>query len=430
MPLDSDNTFAVLVSYLGDEATRHFYIYALGRIPPPIFFLCVEMQAELVRRQVFEEVRHRFKLDVTVVIFAHADLRAVRDPVIPDSLPTTKRPELRVEMEAALREGIDRVLAAPPDPPGAAVLETRRGAYTDLTPFGVAAASVQSIRTRVLERALARTTGVTRAEAVKLVWRALTRYRYLGLISTMSAATPPEAYLKLARFGAVEGFASLFNCALPEYYGMFPDLEAAFGCRGNFFGLTTATLPAMLVCNPPYMPFVMNAFVNKCLDLLDRGQTTLVCILPAFETSDRAALNAGGRCREKYPVDYVTDVDTTLLKKSRHCKHCALYCKESFPFVESEKDVRTAMTSVQLLVLSSDRRATAPQLAAVLQAFPERDLPCSDGARAAALYVEPVAKEKGVRSYKSKRSLGPRARSPARRPSAPSSKSRGAPISP
>lgn len=359
------------------------------------------MQAEVARRAVVRDLQNTYRMDVAVLLFAHAELRAVSDPVLPDSLPTTKQPELRAELEAALREGVRRVAAVPPDPPGAGVreIERHRGGVT-LQAFGLDAehqpgAAVQRLPAaqleRVLKRYAERKPEGKREAALVLVWRALTRYSYLGLRSNDSAAVPPEIYARFREFDAVEGFASLFNSTLPRYHGMFPDLEADFGCVGNFFALPPREAPALLLCNPPYANFLLNAFANKCLQLLEGGRTTILCVLPAFETSDREALNAGGGCAAQYPVDFATDVDTSLLKRSRFNRHCGLYCKESFRFVDPMRDEQAALTSVMLIVLSSLSRMY-PTVATILDAFPQRTIPCSDGPRAVALYTDITVK--------------------------------------
>lgn len=357
------------------------------------------MQAELLRKRILGGIMRRFKLNASVIVFAHSDMRATRDPVVPDSLPTTKRPLLRAAVEAELRRGLDELAGVAADPTGASVAEEARGAFTSLTP-SLADAPPQRIKTAVLARILARAPTLPRPEALKLVWMALTRYQYLGLRSTMSAATPPDIYLKFERFDALEGFASLFNCALPRYYGLFPDLEAPFGCVGNFFGIEPTAAPRLLLCNPPYMAQVMNAFVNKALELLDGSQCTVVCVLPAFETADRAALNEGAKCKERYPVDYTTDVDTALLKASAHNRWCGLYCKERFRFVEPAREELAALTSVLVLVLSSMPKPS-PSIQEIEASFPTRDLPCTPGTRAAAIYTSIGTKSYSVRSASS-----------------------------
>lgn len=346
------------------------------------------MQADAIRSEVILTLRRHFKVDLDVILFAHADLRLGSDPVIPDTLPTTKSPHVRVEIEALLKQGVLKAAAASADPDAdkhIRVTESRRGDSTTIEPRGLAPVSM---KTKLLERALSRVKlSVTRDEALRLVWRALTRYKALGLWNTMSAAVPPDIYLRLSPYGAVEAFASLFNVALPTYYGLFPDIEQAFGCIGNFFSMRAESAPRVLVCNPPYMPFIMNAFAVKAIELLDGTQTTLLAILPAFETADRSKLNASGRCGKRYPVDYITDTDTKLLKDSRYKRWCGLYCKESFRFVESTQGVEMDMTSAMVIVLSSQARMD-PTVAQIWLLLPDADAECSEGNRAVAMYIE------------------------------------------
>lgn len=50
---------------------------------------------------------------------------------------------------------------------------------------------------------------------------------------------------------AAEGFASAFNSYFSSYYSLFPDLEAPFGSRGNFFDAESFDAPIVQV-NPPF----------------------------------------------------------------------------------------------------------------------------------------------------------------------------------
>ena len=401
------------------------------------------MQAELARKLALRRIMEVLNLEPDIFLVAHSELRAVLDPVIPSSLPTTNDPLLRLEIEAALRQALRHVQSVPPDPPSAGVAARDDGrGFTRLTPYGIVqpppfsmvsdarastrddaggtkrggakgggsaktksaktskapsrtkdfrvndswlSAHAQSIKTSIMTRVLGRTL-LPREEALVFLWRALTRYDYMGLLSTKSAATQETIYKRFANHGAEEAFASLFNAALPRYHGLFPDLEAQFGCVGNFFAMRTETAPRLLLCNPPYVTHTMNAFNVKALQLLESSEITIVAILPAFETSDRNMLNISGACRDKYPTDYTTDVDTALLKQSRFRRWCGLYCKERFEFLNTVTDKTMGMTSVLVVILSS---TDVPQVSVetIVQALPPGAIECTMGTRAANTYV-------------------------------------------
>ena len=74
------------------------------------------MQADAIRSEVILTLRRHFKVDLDVILFAHADLRLGSDPVIPDTLPTTKSPRVRVKIEALLKQGIQRAAVASANP--------------------------------------------------------------------------------------------------------------------------------------------------------------------------------------------------------------------------------------------------------------------------------------------------------------------------
>ncbi|AUF82512.1 phosphorylated CTD interacting factor 1 WW domain-containing protein [Tetraselmis virus 1] len=188
---------------------------------------------------------------------------------------------------------------------------------------------------------------------LKTVAVAMYRYETIYMLNGMSASVPPRIYEQIRQVvrNPVECFASLFNHTLPSYHGIFSELEKDFGCLGNFFLLEKPA--GFMVCNPPFQREVMNRFVEHLLALIERAEGTALVILPAFDTDDRDRLN--DICRCKYPVDYITDVNTQILKQSNRTMWYALYCKESFPYQDMIKNKTICYTSTLVLLISSER---------------------------------------------------------------------------
>lgn len=354
------------------------------------------MQVELTRASLIHQLKTGFKLDMNQFLFAYTELRNTQDPVVPSTLPSGKRSDVRLKIESYLAMIIAALRSCPDDPHDAFTSESRLGRNVVLKPVGLlpqfagaAEANAVTLPVAILDRIMRRATSTTvsRKALLTLVWQAVVRYKYLGLWTTMSAATPPHIYSKFLVYDAVEGFASLFNSVTPRYYGLFPDIEHHFGCVGNFFAVERTS--GLLLCNPPYISFIINAFAVKVETLLESNPVTVVCILPAFETSDRKALNDSGRCDSAYPVDYETDVDTSLLKNSPFSRWCGLYCKNTFAFVESTTGKSANLTSVLLVILSSQERMS-PTVSDIIVHFPKPDVQCSKGQRAMALYLDPI----------------------------------------
>ena len=135
------------------------------------------------------------------------------------------------------------------------------------------------------------------------------------------------------------------------YYGLFPDIEYVFGCEGNFFRLSSP--PPLMLCNPPFERFVMNAFFDRLLELMTKGKSTALVVVAAFNTADRRRLNELKECKERYPTDYETDVFTAKLVDSPMRRWGALYCKDKFPYMDFFRNKRVCYTATLAVVLSS-----------------------------------------------------------------------------
>lgn len=326
------------------------------------------MNREIARRALFQSLGSDGQ---DAVLCAHATTPHLfaRDPVFPDEF-TEKR---HLRLNARLRQGLKKIEEARPDPAriGVAFKKTRDAKTVVLAYDGKHAVRIHSA---VYARAkLAHSADPKHFH--RDLWRAAYRYKTLGMFSGMSASVSPAVYRRIrkAEPRAVECFASFFNHTLPGgYYGLFPDVESVFGCRGSFFSLAKP-LPLML-CNPPFERCVMNAFVRHLLKIMREGPGSAVVVLPAFDTADRSRLNASGTCRSKYPVDYETDVDTEALKTWDMTKWHGLYCKEGFPYVDLTTGRTVNYTSTLALYASSYKRPGDRVLAAVRKALPPPDM--------------------------------------------------------
>lgn len=340
------------------------------------------MEAEAARRRLFEDLG---KHGQSLVLCAHAHPRGFsRDPVFPDrfvhpgeSGATAGR--LRT-LNAILASGLKRIEAQRPDTLSAARVDVRvHGGWSTFSsgPNSVRVAKSTDDRMRRAHK----TTGTNNKDTyARDAFLALYRYQTLGMLGGMSASVPPTIYRKLLAVEprAVECFASLFNHTTDGYYGLFPDVEAPFGCRGSFFRLQKP-LPLML-CNPPFERCVMNAFIDKVTSLLDRGPGAALVVLPAFDVKDRRTLNSSGKCKGRYPVDYETDVRTADLKGSKHAIWHGLYCKERFPYVDLATGKTVRYTSTFVVMLSSYKTAARRQklVDAVRSVMPSPDIMASD----------------------------------------------------
>ena len=352
---------------------------------------------ESARVELLRGIVSRNKVHLGVLLFAHAELRAVRDPVIPSSLPSTASPELRMEIEEDLHEAIEKVRKIESTEKRVGV--EHRGRYTLFSRDGIEEKLLSSVVEKTRNK-----TSISEGDFNYAIWASLLRYRVLGLLNTNSAAIPNSLYLRMANAWphgpVIEGFASLFNSSLPDYYGLFPDMEGSFGCISNFFSLKDEHISpgSLLICNPPYQLEILNAFIDKTMEILSGSQSVCVLVvLPAFEVSDRENLNFYGSCDEKYPSDYTTDVNSSKLKVSPYNRFCALYCKESFPFWNMNEDKNMGITSALVLLLANDEGLNISDLVNVLPQG--KRISCTRGVRAAKTEV-PLQMNKGFEQVK------------------------------
>jgi hypothetical protein len=321
------------------------------------------MEKEIARRRLFRRLGSSAQ---SLVICAHATFDSKqfsRDPVFPNSLGDAK-------LDIELRKGLAEIENAPPDKTGriSAVKQKKNFVLVYGKMHAVSVPAVAYDRSRSV---------YSGNDFERDLWMAVYRYKTLDMFQGISASVPPSVYKALLKIEprAVECFASFFNHTLPGgYYGLFPDVERPFGCKGSFFAIKKP-LPLML-CNPPFERCVMNAFVDRIRELLDKGPGEALVILPAFDVDDRRSLNASEKCIQKYPVDYETDVYYGPLKTSAYNRWCGVYCKETFPYVDLAVGKVVHYTSTVAVFLSSYKRNRPAVLEAVKRALPNPDLGC------------------------------------------------------
>lgn len=317
-------------------------------------------EKEVIRRSVFEWLGESGQ---TIVLCAHATRPGSfsTDPVFPDKLNV---PGYARKMKT--------IFAAKEDDAGVAKTETRAG-RTVILSYGKHVAGLEKTAFNRIKR-IHKKNAKKNADFLEDAWRAVYRYRTLGMFSGMSASVPPEIYRKLRAIEprATECFASFFNHTLEGgYRGLFPDVEANFGCRGSFFGMNKP-LPMML-CNPPFDRCVINAFIDHIVTLLDSGPGSAIVILPVFDVDDRKMLNDSDKCKSKYPTDYKTDTNTEKLKVSPYTKWHGMYCKERFPYLEMSTRRTVAYTSTMVLYMSSYKKQRSETVERIICVFPTPD---------------------------------------------------------
>ncbi len=115
------------------------------------------------------------------------------------------------------------------------------------------------------------------------IWRLLARYDSLSGPGYQAAV--PAAAFRLARrrLGVgIECFASPLNSYFAHFCSAFPDTDTPFGSLGSFFDLELRE--GSFEANPPFVPEVMDAMVDKMEALLAAaaGPMSFFVVIPAW----------------------------------------------------------------------------------------------------------------------------------------------------
>lgn len=184
----------------------------------------------------------------------------------------------------------------------------------------------------------------------QLIWSALFRYKYLGILDGKQGAvnTNELEYLR-NNFGAnVELFGSIINTTLKYYCSLFYDLEKYFGSLGNFFN--TELFRGFYELNPPFIIWIMEdsfAHIRKMLDA-HKGITVFITI-PVWDIYDRKILNK--HCGTEKKTDY-TNLKLDVLKRTKYIVFDRLYCQDAYSYtdyVAAKKNVHFSQTNVLLV---------------------------------------------------------------------------------
>jgi len=166
----------------------------------------------------------------------------------------------------------------------------------------------------------------------KLIWSALFRCKYLGILDGNQGAVKSNEleYLNKKFNTNVELFGSIINTSLKYYCSMFYDLEQYFGSLGNFFN--TELIYGFYEMNPPFILWIMEdsfAHIRKMLDT-HKGLTIFITI-PVWDIYDRKLLNQ--HCKTEKKTDY-PNPKLDVLKRTKYIVFDRLYCQNAYSFTD------------------------------------------------------------------------------------------------
>lgn len=185
-----------------------------------------------------------------------------------------------------------------------------------------------------------------------LIWSALFRYKYLGILDGKQGAVNDKElkYLHDNYHVDVELFGSVINTTLKYYCSMFYDVEKYFGSIGNFFNCTLKR--GVFEMNPPFITWVMESSFEQIRKALDNSDDLTVFItIPVWEINDRVILNK--HCNTNKKTDYPNPKLDTL-KGTKYAIMDRLYCQNAYSYtdyVKSKTNIHFDQTNV--LVVSN-----------------------------------------------------------------------------
>lgn len=167
----------------------------------------------------------------------------------------------------------------------------------------------------------------------QLIWSALFRYKYLGILDGNQGAVSEEDLQRLNKKHNtnVELFGSVINTSLKYYCSMFYDLERWFGSVGNFFN--TTLISGFYEMNPPFIVWIMEAafaHIRKCLDATKQSLSIFITI-PVWDIHDRLKLNPF--CNTTKSTDY-ENPKLDSLKRTKYIIIDRLYCQNDYGYTD------------------------------------------------------------------------------------------------
>lgn len=166
------------------------------------------------------------------------------------------------------------------------------------------------------------------------------RYKFLNVLSEHFSVQPHY----IQELGAdMELFGTSFNTIKP-YCSPFPDVEALFGSRGNFFHYDIT--PGIYVANPPFDEVLMEKMAEKLLVVLDTTPNVLFIInIPVWDSVTQ----------EKYRLkNYRMRFKAyELLHGSKYLVESKVLDKNKYQFYDYFSDKNIGVCHVHFMLLSN-----------------------------------------------------------------------------
>lgn len=198
------------------------------------------------------------------------------------------------------------------------------------------------------------------------IWMGIHRYTIFKLYNNAQGSTTEKHYnLLRTRVGtSVEGFGSFFNHTLPNYFGLFPDIEHPFGCLGNAFH--AELYAGFYVVNPPFTTQLMNRTIEHVRQQMThaRGHLRVLLVLPTWVNDERRQLNK--ICWPRLKIQSYRDtVDTAELRNDPNTLQYALYCKNHYTYHSYLTDRPTCFCATTTVLMSNRSPYDGPLTAIV-----------------------------------------------------------------
>jgi hypothetical protein len=189
-----------------------------------------------------------------------------------------------------------------------------------------------------------------------LLWCLYYRYKSLHIYNNSQGAVHPKYYRLLnKKYGTeTEGFGSFFNHTLKYYYGLFPDLEQYFGCKGNFY--KSQLIKPFYVINPPFTVEQINLTIDHMIHELNINKNlTILFVIPSWVYEDRVKLS--NKCKSYIKLEkYNNTINIEKLNKSGYVKEYLLYCHENFMYYDYLLERNTYFAPTNIILLSNNKQ--------------------------------------------------------------------------
>ena len=305
---------------------------------------------EIIRFHIIKFISKKYKIDIQgVLLYEYIDNKNIEDPVLIDNIEDKNNiiinKKILKEINNIIKDKINIILKITKKTYNIKKINENNYIILKYNKYNII------IKKHLYDYIISKLIYKPAIDINIIIWCLTFRYKYLNLLTGISASMLPKYYKYLADKYNVntEGFGGFFNHTLKYYYGLFYGLEKYFGCLGNFFN--SELKDNFYVINPPFNVNIINLTIKHIMNNLKKFKTNIIIFLPTWDLSNRKILNK--QCKKQLSLDYTDKVDEILLLRYKYTKKYYIYCKENIQYYDFITNQNHNYTPSSIIYLSN-----------------------------------------------------------------------------